>query len=271
MRPSRPDLVCRAALEAGRVIMDYYRDGFRIERKTDASPVTDADRAADDIIRRHLEETGIPVISEETSVTPYAGRKNWETLWMVDPLDGTKEFIKHTGEFTVNIALITEGVPREGLVFAPAKGWMYRTEEGRLWKEIYRQAPGGEFEKTAGHILSDIPPSDDVCASISHADAHTRAFVERYRAEYPQSRLISIGSSLKFALLAEGRAGIYPRFSPTMEWDTAAGHALLRAVGGEVWDVSTGKPVRYNRENLRNGSFIAAAPHIRQEKAFTWI
>lgn len=266
------DIMLAAALEAAEAIMAYYRDGFGVERKADASPVTEADTVADAIIRRWLEATGIPVISEETAVTEYAVRRHWPRVWVVDPLDGTKEFIKHTGEFTVNIALVEEGTPTEGLVFAPAKGLLYRTQAKRLWKEIYGGDADGTLKKKEGYVLPEmIHASPHICASVSHANAATRAYVEKYRSAHPLGNLISVGSSLKFGFLAEGKAGIYPRFSPTMEWDTAAGHAVLLAAGGQVWDVETHAPLTYNRENLRNGSFIAIGPHITVDEAFGWM
>jgi 3'(2'), 5'-bisphosphate nucleotidase len=266
------NIVLQAALEAGQVIMGYYRDGFSVERKSDASPVTEADQAADKIIRRHLEVTGIPVISEESAVADFSERKSWKKAWMVDPLDGTKEFIKRTGEFTVNIALLEDGKPTEGLVFAPALGLLYQTRQGRLIKEIYLLQERNVFIKSEAFFLSqEINRSRNVCASISHANSATLSFVERYRSAHPLGTLISIGSSLKFALLAEGKAGIYPRFSPTMEWDTAAGQAILQAAGGNVWDVETGNPIQYNRENLLNGNFIATASHISKGEAFSYL
>lgn len=264
------EIVLRAALEAGESIMAYYRDGFSVQRKIDASPVTEADQAADAIIRKYLMETGIPVMSEESAVEGYSTRKNWKKLWIVDPLDGTKEFIKKTGEFTVNIALIEEGEPTEGLVFAPAMGLLYRIEQGRLLKETYRAESSGVFSKLEGNTLShDNHTSENICASISHANAATKSFIDKYKSAHPSGDLISIGSSLKFGLLAEGKAGIYPRFSPTMEWDTAAGQAILQAVGGMVLDIETRQPIKYNRENLRNRNFIAAASNISIEEAFS--
>lgn len=264
------DIALEAALEAAVTIMRHYREGFGIEQKADASPVTDADKAADAIIRRHLEATGIPVISEESVAATYAERKNWNRVWIVDPLDGTKEFIKHTGEFTVNIALVEEGTPTEGLVFAPAMGLLYRTERGVLHRETYRLGEKMTFEKTGGKVLpARAEESPNICASVSHADTTTRRYVERYGRAHPMGKLIAVGSSLKFGLLAEGQAGIYPRFSPTMEWDTAAGQAILTAAGGQVWDLETRRPVRYNRENLLNGAFIALGPHVSTEEAFS--
>lgn len=262
----------QAALEAAVVIMRYYRGGYNVERKTDASPVTDADKAADVLIRQRLEHTGIPVISEETAVLDYEVRKGWNKVWVVDPLDGTKEFIKHTGEFTVNIALVEEGTPTDGLVFAPAKGLLYRTQGGALHKETYGWDENGVPKRIEGCVLPRLATkSDHICASVSHMDTATMSYVKRYRSAHPLGNLVSIGSSLKFGLLAEGAAGVYPRFTPTMEWDTAAGQAILQAAGGNVWDVATKTPVTYNRAKLLNGAFIAFGPHISAEEAFSFI
>lgn len=269
MQTSLTDSMLQAALEAAVAIMRYYREGYATQSKADASPVTDADNEADAIIRRVLAGTGIPIISEETAVTDYATRKTWPRVWVVDPLDGTKEFIKHTGEFTVNIALVEEGVPTEGLVFAPAKGLLYRTENGGLHKQTYVWRADGTPEMTEDRVLPrPAVASEHICASVSHADAVTLAYVEKYRNAHPSGELVSIGSSLKFCLLAEGAAGIYPRFSPTMEWDTAAGQAILQAAGGNVWNPETRTPLTYNRQNLRNGPFIALGPHISVDEAF---
>lgn len=272
MPSSLTDTMLLAALEAAEVIMRYYREGYGVQHKADASPVTDADRKADGIIRRHLERTGIPVISEETAVTEYGIRKAWDRVWIVDPLDGTKEFIKHTGEFTVNIALVEEGTPTDGLVFAPAKGLLYRTQSGILHKETYGWEADGSPKRMEGCVLPQpAKKSEHICASVSHADTATMSYVKRYRSAHPLGKLVSIGSSLKFGLLAEGEAAVYPRFSPTMEWDTAAGQAILQAAGGNVWNVATRMPVTYNRENLRNGPFIAAGPHLTPDEIFSYL
>lgn len=272
MPSSLTDTMLLAALDAAQAIMRYYREGYGVQRKADASPVTDADREADSIIRRRLEGTGIPVISEETAVTDYETRKGWNRVWIVDPLDGTKEFIKHTGEFTVNIALVEEGTPTDGLVFAPAKGLLYRTQNGKLHKETYEWKGNGLPERIEGCVLPlPAKKSEHICASVSHADTATMSYVNRYRSAHPSGKLVSVGSSLKFGLLAEGEAAVYPRFSPTMEWDTAAGQAILQAAGGQVWNVATRMPVIYNREDLRNGAFIAVGPHLSSEEIFSYV
>lgn len=273
MKDNFADICLEAGLKAGSLIMEFYKQGFQVAHKSDYSPVTEADKQADTLIRSYLRETGLPIISEETKPEEFSIRQSWKKVWIVDPLDGTKEFIKKTGEFTVNIALVEEGEPTEGLVFAPASGLLYRTWRGQAWKEIYSADESGEYGKNEGFTLSglDNKAPDSICASISHANEATNRFIERYRRSNPRAQLISIGSSLKFCLLAEGKAQLYPRFSPTMEWDTAAGQAVLRAAGGNVWDLKSRFPIRYNRENLRNGNFIAASANISQEEAFSYL
>lgn len=258
MNPSPFQLALDAALLAGEAIMKRYETGFSVNEKEDFSPVTEADKEADAIIRKVLENSGIPVISEESALEEYEIRRHWNRVWLVDPLDGTKEFIKKTGEFTVNIALVEEGQPVEGLVFAPALELLYRTDGKVLNKEIWCREPNGKYFMTEClSLLGMERNSRNICGSISHMDEHTNEFIRKYKSSFPTGELIQAGSSLKFGLLAEGKASVYPRFSPTMEWDTAAGHALLKAAGGDLIDLHSGLPMCYNRVNLKNDAFIA--------------
>lgn len=253
-------LLLPLALEAGTRIMKIYRSGFSVSEKEDASPVTEADRVSDEIIRKGLSVTGIPVISEEFTTASYEDRKNWDKVWIVDPLDGTKEFVKKTGEFTVNIALVEAGKPVEGLIFAPAIGLAYFTHgTNTVLKINYEEDKSGDFILRDKTILTGENTSTDICASISHSNDDTRNFIESYLMQHPDAHLKSVGSSLKFCWLAEGLAAVYPRFSPTMEWDTAAGQAILERVGGKVLDWETQTTLTYNRSNLRNGNFVALA------------
>ncbi|MCG9910727.1 MAG: 3'(2'),5'-bisphosphate nucleotidase CysQ [Flavobacteriales bacterium] len=272
MQKEYAQIVHDAALEAGRIIMEYYKGGFSVEQKEDLSPVTEADKAADKLIRQFLKETGLPVISEESSLESYEKRKDWKKVWIVDPLDGTKEYIKRTGEFTINIALVEEGYPVGGLVFAPALGLLYRTDESGLLKEELEQDEKGLFHNARGCFLwkTEIFPGN-LCASVSHQDKTTQGFIQRYRSSYPQGEVLSAGSSLKFCMMAEGKASVYPRFSPTMEWDTAAGHALLIQSGGDVLYAENGVPLRYNKENMANGPFIALGAGWTYQKASAFI
>ena len=238
-----------AALEAGREIMRIYDDpsqDFGIERKADNSPLTLADKAAHECIVRHLEPTGIPILSEEGAHLPYEERKSWKRLWVVDPLDGTKEFIKKNGEFTVNIALIEDGSPVLGVIYVPVKD------------VLYSGIVGEGATKGARSPLPLAPKHNvfTIVASRSHLTPETEEYIEEMRREHGEVQLISSGSSLKICLVAEGTADVYPRFAPTMEWDTAAGDAIARAAGKEVVDALTGQPLTYNKPDLHNPWFI---------------
>lgn len=237
-----------ASLVAGRAILEVYHSAdFGVEVKSDASPLTQADKAAHRIIIEHLDKTGLPILSEEGRSVPYSERKDWEYFWMVDPLDGTKEFIKRNGEFTVNIALIHNRRPILGVVYAPVLDLLYwgNKEEG-AWRQ--------EDEKQAIQIKVDsLGQVNTIVASRSHLSPETQQFISRYLG----ANIISMGSSLKFMLVAEGKAQLYPRFAPTMEWDTAAAQAILEAAGGEVLKYPEKEPLDYNRENMLNGWFVA--------------
>ena len=251
-------LAIDAALEAGKEIMHIYDDpsqDFGIERKADNSPLTLADRAAHNCIVRHLEPTGIPILSEEGAYLPYEERKAWKRLWVVDPLDGTKEFIKKNGEFTVNIALVEDGNPILGVIFVPATGVLYAGVVGEgAWKTA---PPPEEGRKESLPIEGEVGRgSFTIVVSRSHLSPETEEFIEEMRRKHGEIQLISSGSSLKICLVAEGSADIYPRFAPTMEWDTAAGDAIARAAGREVVDAKTGEPLVYNKPDLHNPWFI---------------
>ncbi len=270
------DIAIRAALEAGRDIMAIYDDpkaDFGIERKADNSPLTRADKAAHARIMTFLEPTGIPVLSEEGAHLPYDIRRHWQRLWIVDPLDGTKEFIKRNGEFTVNIALIENGTPVMGVIYRPTPlplpsgrgeaGALYfgiRTPKVGAWRASITNPQSGLEE--IKHTAQPLPfPHEKgrswVCvASRSHLSPETAAFIEALRREHPDLQLASSGSSLKICLVAEGSADIYPRHAPTMEWDTAAGHAIALAAGREMVDATTGEPLTYNKPDLHNPWFI---------------
>lgn len=243
-------LAITAAENAAREILAvYHSDDFQVEAKGDKSPLTRADRRAHDVISKELAASGYPVLSEEGRSIPYAERRNWEYLWVVDPLDGTKEFIKRNAEFTVNIALVHGGKSVLGVVAVPVTGDIY-----------FAVAGGGATLRRGG---SDIPlprrKSVDlsasglrVVASRSHSNQATDNFVTRLR----DAVLVSAGSSLKFMLVAEGRADLYPRFGPTMEWDTAAAHVIINEVGLKVYRDGELAELTYNKENLLNPDFV---------------
>ena len=241
------------AYEAGKAILEIYdSNDMGIESKSDESPLTKADKAANEVICKGLAKItpDIPIISEENKEIPFQQRKDYEYLWMVDPLDGTKEFIKKNGEFTVNIALIHNQKPIAGVVYAPVLDNMYYAidGEGAYIIEDDEQVPllANKYQKTDSQLK--------VVCSRSHLNDATQAFVD----DYTNPELIAKGSSLKFLILAEGGAELYPRLAPTMEWDTAAAHVILNESGGQI-SQPDGAPLLYNKENLLNPHFIATA------------
>lgn len=249
-----------AALRGGKEIMQVYKsEDFGVEHKVDHSPITMADKRANAVINEFLLQTGIPIISEENKEIDYAQRSTWERCWIVDPLDGTKEFINRNDEFTVNIALVENSEPILGVIYVPVTEMLYASivPQKKLWKQkmlvqttpITEEDPFFRPKKTTNQKLV-------VLKSRSHLSIETSALVNELKATKPNIELLSVGSSLKFCLLAEGKADLYPRLSPTMEWDTAAGHALCKAVGIELIGTLTNKPLRYNKKEMINPSFI---------------
>ncbi len=254
-----------AALAASREIMTIYNDpnsDFGIERKADNSPLTRADVAAHRVIASMLADSGVPILSEEGRSIPYEERRGWSALWVVDPIDGTKEFIKRNGEFTVNIALVEGGVPTMGVIYAPALGELYfgSAQLGAYKLVVEDEAMSGEqIVAQASQLSLDSEPSRyTVVASRSHLNTETSDFIEELRGRGVDVEMVSRGSSLKICLVAEGSASVYPRFAPTMEWDTAAGDAILRSLGSKcaLLEVESGEPLRYNKEDLLNPYFI---------------
>ena len=264
------DLAINTSVYAGREIMRIYDDpshDFGIEMKADNSPLTLADKASHDCIVERLKPSGYPILSEEGAQIPYEERKNWHRLWIVDPLDGTKEFIKRNGEFTVNIALIEDGRPILGIIFAPTLGTVYggivgwgaRRVEGIRMDYLdvpvtQRKEPLTFYSLPQQALLDHIGLK--VVASRSHMNAETEEYIKKLRAVNRSVEVVSKGSSLKMCIVAEGSADVYPRFAPTMEWDTAAGDAICRACGKQVLDYKTGLPLVYNKPDLHNPWFI---------------
>jgi 3'(2'), 5'-bisphosphate nucleotidase len=254
-----------ASIEAGKAVNEVYQGkDFEVESKEDESPLTLADRKSHQIITNYLEKTDYPVLSEEGKDIPYEERSNWEYFWLVDPLDGTKEFIKKNGEFTVNIALIREGKPILGVVFAPYVRELYFGAEKFGAYKVEGIPEDGlknynmdELMKT-GQILpvSDTRDHLVVVASRSHLNDETQAYVDELSKKYGDAEFVSKGSSLKICMVAEGKADAYPRFAPTMEWDTAAGHAVALAAGFPVTQKDGKTPLLYNKEELTNPYFI---------------
>lgn len=258
-------MAIEAALCAGEAILHVYNDpnaDFQVEMKADHSPLTVADRMAHQAIAARLECTPFPLLSEEGAHQPFAERAAWRELWVVDPLDGTKEFIKRNGEFTVNIALVREGVPVLGVIYVPVKSRLYFGLEGMGAYRIDALTPAHGLQLDQLVEQGSALPLDGghqgfvVVASRSHLSPETSQYIDRLRQTHPGLTLASSGSSLKLCLVAEGSADIYPRFAPTMEWDTAAGHALARAAGREVYEVDEVTPLHYNKEDLHNPWFV---------------
>jgi len=247
------ELAIQAALAAGQEIMRIYTDpslDFSVERKADNSPLTIADKAAHERIKGFLDSTGIPVLSEEGVHQSYVERKTWSRMWVVDPLDGTKEFIKKNGEFTVNIALVEHGVPVLGVVYIPEQKILYyASQSAGAWRVV-------DDGKPQPLPINENHDGFVIVASRSHMSPETEDFVHKIQKEHTDVRLVSSGSSIKICLVAEGIADIYPRFAPTMEWDTAAGDAIARIAGKAVVDATTQCPLLYNKEDLHNPWFI---------------
>ncbi|MBT8263238.1 MAG: 3'(2'),5'-bisphosphate nucleotidase CysQ [Bacteroidia bacterium] len=256
-------IAIRAAIDGGLEIMKVYATDFDVELKGDNSPLTIADQNANDVINKFLEPTGIPIISEENKQTDYEVRRNWNQCWIVDPLDGTKEFVKRNGEFTVNIALVIDGNPVLGVIYVPVEKSLYFTSEDITESmKVIVNDPSISIDEILRDARSikpaeEIVPPVKVVGSRSHLNDDTRKFIENIEKE-TSVEIVSRGSSLKFCLVAEGDAHIYPRYAPTMEWDTAAGQAICQAAGIRVVEEATGTPLKYNKENLLNPYFLVA-------------
>ena len=250
------DFLVSTAREAGAEILDVYGTDFKVERKNDDSPLTEADLRAHRAIAARLDERypAIPLLSEESAEhDAHEERKGWDRLWLVDPLDGTREFVKRNGQFTVNIALIERGRPRAGVVYAPALDLLYWGEAGR---GAFKQEAGGRAVKLASP--GGAPSQKLVIAcSLSHPSPEVEAFLDEQRALYHEVEFLVMGSSLKLCMVADGQAHVYPRFGTTMEWDTAAGHAVVNASGRKVLRHGSGEELRYNKPDLRNDWFMA--------------
>ena len=254
-----------AAVAAGEAILNAYRKpGLHQEIKKDLSPVTEADLAAHKIIADHLLHTGLPILSEEGKNIPFEERRNWRQFWLVDPLDGTREFLGRNGEFTVNIALIEGQKPIMGILYAPCldlvyfsdlKAGAYRMEAcSKRWHEI--RNVGELMEASEKLPLKNTGHPYRVVASRSHINQETEDYIRDLKNAHPGLEVLSRGSALKFCQLAEGSADVYPRFGPTMEWDTGAGHAIALASGCRLTLHNSADSLVYNKESLLNPWFI---------------
>ncbi|PWL28770.1 MAG: 3'(2'),5'-bisphosphate nucleotidase [Fluviicola sp. XM-24bin1] len=250
-----------AAIDAGIRIMEIYEtDDFGVDFKSDNSPLTKADISSHNIIMEYLKTTDIPVLSEEGKSIPYEERAAWNRLWIVDPIDGTKEFIKRNGEFTVNIALIENQKPIAGVVLVPALGELYfsSTEIG-AFKTTNLDKGLSVSDRISSSNKLPINSGDrpfTVVASRSHLSGETSAYIKELESKHGEVATLSKGSSLKLCMVAEGSADAYPRFAPTMEWDTAAGQAICNHSECTVINWETKRPLLYNREELLNPWFL---------------
>lgn len=255
-------LSIKSALEAGKKVMEIYESSdFEIEIKQDLSPITKADKISNEIILKYLKQSKIPILSEESKMISYSERENWNLLWIVDPIDGTKEFIKRNGDFTINIALIENQIPILGVIYIPVTKEIYFASKSIGSFKI--KIDNSNFDLT--EIISKakkIPllnqkKSFTFVASQTHNSKETIDFINLNSKNLDTYEVINRGSSLKLCLIAEGAANMYPRLSPTMEWDIAAGHAICLYAGFDVYDIENSQTLKYNKENLLNNWFIA--------------
>jgi len=254
-------IAIEASLEAAKEILEIYQsDDFDIQLKSDNSPLTKADLASHNSIESYLKETQIPILSEEGKDIPYDTRKEWNRLWIVDPIDGTKEFIKRNGEFTVNIALVENQRPILGVIYAPVLNDLYFSLDGmgafKVKVDLYNYSIDKLIENGVKLPIHQDKNAFTIVASRSHLSKETEDFIEEMKSKHGKINMISKGSSLKLCMVAEGLADCYPRFAPTMEWDTAAGQAICFASGFKLIDWQSKSALKYNRPNLRNEWFI---------------
>ncbi len=258
------DIACKASYFAGKAILDIYESDFSVELKSDDSPLTLADQQSHLEIVKALKKTDIPLLSEEGKSIPFEERNNWEYFWMIDPLDGTKEFVKRNGEFTVNIALIHQNRSILGVIYVPVKDELYFAAEGvgsfKLdnFSKQEGQANLTDWIKEGKQLPIEKNRQYTVVGSRSHMSSETEDFINQKKFEVGEIDMISVGSSLKLCMVAEGKADVYPRFAPTMEWDTAAGQAIVECMGGNVINWETKKTMKYNKENLLNSWFLVS-------------
>ncbi|RYM35558.1 3'(2'),5'-bisphosphate nucleotidase [Brumimicrobium glaciale] len=261
-------LTIRAALDASKVIMEIYAGEFERIEKADGSPVTIADLSSSKIIASYLSQTNIPITGEEIEKESFAVRSTWKKVWCVDPLDGTKEFIKKNGEFVINIALIEDGKPVYGLIASPVnKQIILGNKESGAFQTSYEDALNPEKWRKLDQLPAVNSPVH-IIASRSHYSGDLLKLAQHIEKEYGEIESTAMGSALKFFELVNGTADVYPRFAPTMEWDIAAGQAIYEAIGGEVIQVETGKPLIYNKKDLKNPYFVASKASMKLSMNF---
>jgi 3'(2'), 5'-bisphosphate nucleotidase len=255
----------RAAMCAGSEIMDVYcQQSFDVEYKSDKSPLTKADIRANAVIMAVLRETDLPILSEEGEHLPYEERQAWKRFWLIDPLDGTSEFVAKSGDFCVNVALIDNSEPILGVIYSPVKDivWFGAMGFGAYKIEDATKVIDDFSFDTFMNVAIKLPyrnTGDEFVfvTSRSNLNASTKKFIDTLSTEYTKTRIVHVGSALKFTVLADGMADLYPRFATTSEWDTGAGHAILRSMGGNVFQEDTNVPLVYNKANLDNPGFVA--------------
>jgi len=242
--------VINIAKKAGSEIMKIYNTDFNIHIKDDSSPLTEADIAANNIIMKGLKKisSNISILSEEGITIPYDERSNWDSYWLIDPIDGTKEFIKKNNEFTVNIAYLCNNTPIFGVVYAPA---LYKLYWGSIEKGSFLSINGSSFKSI--NVASNIIYPVQIATSRSHPSSKLDSFLS----QFTDYNLCPMGSSLKICSVAEGIVHFYPRLGPTMEWDTAAAHAIIKSAGGDLIELDKSRTLRYNKISLKNPNFIA--------------
>lgn len=257
------EIAIKASIEAGEEILEVYNKDFEVEFKADKSPLTLADKKSHDVIAAYLAKTDYPVLSEEGRSIPFNERNNWTTFWIVDPLDGTKEFVKRNDEFTVNIALIENNSPILGVIYIPVQKSLYFANKHCGSYKI-DNIDSTEIQTSLSDYIGmgiKLPESDQkrtftIVGSKSHMTPETEAFIQELEEVHGKIDVMSKGSSLKICMVAEGKANIYPRFAPTMEWDVAAGHAIAKFAGKNIYIAKTNTELFYNTETLLNPWFI---------------
>lgn len=273
MKSSRAllSIAIHAAILAGKETLRYYGKKIDIDYKSDSSPLTKADLASNHIINQFLIETEIPILSEENTNEEYEQRKHWKQLWIVDPLDGTKEFVNHRKEYTINIALIIDNKPVMGVIYVPVLDVLYF---GSIELGAFKLEKTTSFKNNIEAIINaaNILPLENnsnqliVVASLNHRNSETDKLIDRIKSRHDNVEINSYGSSLKLCMVAEGAAHIYPRLAPTMEWDTAAGQAIVEAAGSSIVKYPELTDVQYNKESLLNPWFVVY--HPKAEKYF---
>lgn len=257
------NIAIKASIDAGEKILEVYNKDIEVEFKDDKSPLTLADKKSHDIIESYLTKTDYPVLSEEGRSIPFSERKGWKTFWIVDPLDGTKEFVKRNGEFTVNIALIENNIPIMGVIYIPVQQSLYFADTYKGSYKVDHVVSSSNHNTISDYItMGGKLPLDihngtfTIVGSKSHMTPETEEFIQKLEKTHGKIEVMSKGSSLKICIVAEGKADIYPRFAPTMEWDVAAGHAIAKFAGKNIYIAKTDTELTYNTKTLLNPWFI---------------